>query len=221
MAIDVHVDDLYELVCEQTFQGQKCLNVYFYRTGAIYVNTLPTNAQVLVDGFVEQILPDIISAQSDQIVYNVVRARNLYDPVDSYTRALSEPGYVASSDFESTFDALAFTLQGETRAVRTGAKRQAGVPDSFVTDGVVTGELALAAAASAAEAMGKAIQVGTLLPSDVFFPTLVKRVRTGTPGHYTYELPSVRGEGVWTTVINVLFDVLISSQVSRKIGRGV
>jgi hypothetical protein len=111
-------------------------------------------------------------------------------------------------------------MTGETHAVRRGAKRVAGVPDVWEASGTIYDPDGVAAGTALAEAMGRPVQVGLLLPSDVFFPVLVKRVRSGISGAYEYRLPESSGETVKTRIINVLFKILTTSQVSRKIGVG-
>lgn len=221
MPMDVFLDDLYELVDEQTSNGQQVFNVYFYRTGALFVTTTPTNAQVLAENWADQILPDLIGVQSDQVTHNRVSVRNLYDPADSFAADISVPGFVVSAEVLPNFNAYPFKLAPDTAAVGQGAKRLAGVPEAAQQNGVVTDGLTLTRLATASAAMEAAVQVGLILPSDVFFPAIVKRVRTGVSGSYEYSLPTVRGTGVWANVLSALFDVLLTSQVSRKIGVGI
>lgn len=221
MPLDVHIDDLYELTDHQVLAGQEVDNVYFYRTGAAFLTTFPTNAQVLAENWASQILPDIAAVQVDNVAHRSVQVRNLYDPADSYTHDVSVIGANTSSDYLTTFDAIGFKLAPDTAAVKAGAKRIAGVMETAQTDGVITVGSYLTQLATTSDAMTRAVQVGTLILSDVFFPAIVKRERTGVSGAYEYALPTVRGEGVWANVLSALFDVLITSQVSRKIGRGI
>jgi len=214
------VGNIYELVDVQAFQGQEVLNVYFYRVQEIAVSTLATAAQVLGENWIDQILPDIAYVQVADLVHTGLRVRNLFVPGDAWETSVSVPGVNESADYLPIFDAFKFTLDGETHDVRKGRKSIAGISESVQTNGVVTDTGTLTDLGNTSDALARAVQVGLILPSDVFFPCLVKRVRSGVAGAYTYELPTDVFTSVSTQVISALFDVLISSQVSRKIGVG-
>lgn len=219
MAGSPTIGDVYELVDVQALRGQQVLNVYFYQVRETFVTTRPTIAEVLANNWTGQILPDLTAVQTEDLVHTSVRVRNLYNAADTFELLMSAAGD-DSNPTDSNFDAYPFQMQGETHAVRKGAKRIAGVSDGANADGIVTDPATLALLDSIATSMSAPVQVGTLILTDTFFPVLVKRVRSGVAGAYEYRLPETSGEGVVTTIINVLFDVLISTQNSRKIGRG-
>lgn len=219
MSEPVTIGNLYELTDVQTQDGQEVLNVYFYELGDLFITDLPTPAQVLAENFVAQKLDDIRTIQTSALVHNEIRVRNLYNPADSYINAISLPG-LDDEDADSNFDAIGFVLQGETTAVRKGAKRIGGLLDRYNTAGVIDDPALVTVLNAAADAMRTPVQVGLIIPSDVFYPTLVKRVRSGIAGAYEYRLPANAGEGVSTRIINTLWNALVTSQVSRKIGIG-
>lgn len=221
MAIVPVLNDIFELTDKQTFQGQEVFNVYFYEVGEIFVSTSATVAQVLAEGFISQILPVISNPQSIQLTHSEISVRNLYDPADQFTVSIAVPGLTSAPDVLPIFNAVGFQLSGETAAVKKGAKRLAGVPESAQTDGVITDTSYITALGNVGTAIAQPVQVGLILPSDVFFPVIVKRERSGVSGSYTYTLPSARGVGVKTRIISALFNVLVSSQISRKIGVGI
>lgn len=221
MAGSPTLGDIYELTDKQTFRGQEVFNVYFYEVDETFVTTEATIAKVLGDNWIDQILPDIIGCHSAEVVHTQVSVRNLYDVADSYVTDISVAGLDTGSDVLPNFSAYPFQLAGETTAVKKGAKRIAGVPETAQTNGVVTDTSVLTALANAGDAMSRAVQVGLVIMSDVFFPVLVKRERDGVSGAYTYKLPHTRGAGVTTRIVSALFNVLVSSQVSRKIGVGI
>lgn len=213
------INDVFELTHVQSLQGQEVTNVYFYSADEIFVTTYPTWSQLLAENWVTQILPDVLAAQSVACFTTGVRVRDLFDPDDSFEMVVSDAGAVAVDPL-ATFDALSFSITGETAAVRKGAKRIAGVPDVWEASGTIIDPDGIAAGTALAEAIGRAVQVGTIIMDDVFFPVLVKRVRSGTPGNYEYRLPENSGETIKTRILNVLFEILTTSQVSRKIGVG-
>lgn len=211
--------DVFELVDVQSLRGQEVFNVYFYEYNELFVTTTPTFSQVLAENWVDQILPSVLACQSQNISHVGVRVRNLYDPADAFEVTLSEPGAVAE-DGEGNFDAIAFQLGGETSAVKKGAKRIAGVPDIWEVEGVIVHGDGVAAGAALATAMEDSVDVGLIIPDPCFIPVIVKRVRSGVSGDYTYELPTSQVDGIKTRIVNALFEVLLTSQVSRKIGLG-
>lgn len=215
--------DVYEITVVQDLKGQEVLNIYFYEVTEIWIDTNPTFAQALVEDFVENTLPDILAISTGDLTVSLVKGRNLFNEADSYSLPVSLEGtlYDASADTQTTFNAVGFTLGGETTAVKAGAKRFAGVADAVAVDGVITDGTMLTNCAGASTALERALQVGFLIGSDVAIPVIVKRVRTGTPGNYEYRLPATQAESVQTRIINALFSVLVTSQVSRKIGIGV
>lgn len=219
MPLPVVVGDLFELVDVQHQDGQEVLNVYFYELGDIFVTTTPTNAQVLAEQFIAQKLDAIRTIQTNALSHDEIRVRNLYNHADSYTAAISLPGF-DDGDADSNFDAIGFVLQGETTAVRKGSKRIGGLLDTYNTSGVIDAVGSPALLTAAADAMRTPVQVGLILPSDVFYPTLVKRVRSGIAGAYEYRLPTNSSEGVKTRIIEVIWNAVVTSQVSRKIGVG-
>lgn len=215
----VTIGNVYELTDVQTQDGQEVLNVYFYRLGDLFATDDPTPAQVLADNWVDQKLDAIRTIQTSALNHTEIRCKNLYNPADSYIKAISLPG-LDEEDADSNFDAMGFVLQGATTAVRKGAKRLGGLLDRYNTGGVMDDPTLVTALDAAATAIASPVQVGLVIMSDVFYPTLVKRIRSGTPGAYTYRLPENAEEGVLTDVINVIWNALITSQVSRKIGIG-
>lgn len=215
------LNDVYELTAEQRYKGQRVYNVYFYEIGANFVTTTPTVAEVLVTNWIAQILPLLKECQSSDIVYTSIRARNLFNDADGFDAAVTLSGNAAAADDLPTFNAMSFTLNTDTTAVRAGKKRLAGVTEAYQTEGILDTAAALAALAISAEQMEKPVTVGTVIQDPVFFPCLVKRIREGSSGAYTYRLPAAREESITSRVLSALFDVMVTSQISRKMGVGI
>lgn len=213
------VGDVYELVDEQRLDGQEMLDVYYYRLGDVFVTTDPTIAQALAEQWAAQILPGVLGVQSSDVGHSQIRVRNLYNEGDAFNLVVSESGAI-SAVADSDFDALSFVLQGESAVTRKGAKRIGGLTDASNTRGVVTDSTTLTAAATLADLLATPVAVGLIIPSNVFYPVIVKRIRAGVSGSYTYRLPANAGEGVTNAIINALFNVLVTSQTSRKQGVG-
>jgi len=206
------VNDVYQVVDSQELGGQRCLNVYFYQ-----MHTPPTGytgAAAVVDGWVTNMLPLIIPVQVEGLNHISVKATNLFDPSDAHEELISVPGTQAH-DQNTNFDAYGFRMTGDNATVRSGSKRYAGVSDDGVDQGIVTDGTLLGLLNDLATGLVGDVPFG-LLDAGALAPVIVKRILVG--GEYT--LPTSLEEAVLSFVIDALFDTFITSQVSRKVGRG-
>lgn len=215
-------NDVYELTLKQVDRGQAAYNVFFYHQALSFVTTFPTVAQVLAEGWADQILPAIQLIQPEEVLTESIVVRNLFNESDRYELLISEGGTIPGDRQQfSTFNAVGFSLGGDNGAVKNGAKRFAGASEDNVNDGVITGGAFIASLDDLGDALEAAVTVGLIIMDPVFLPVIVKRVRSGSPGAYTYRLPGNPLEAVLSRVVVALWDVLITSQISRKIGVGV
>lgn len=218
------VGDVYELVDVQTLAGQEVLNVYQYQQiGAVVpISPTPNTAAVLAYEFTQaDVFGCIRGNQSPELEHTAIRVRNLFDGSDVYDLVGSWPGLSGGDpSIDTTFNALGFIETLDNGLVRPGHKRYAGLCDDAQEDGVFTSSGGLTLAAACAVALAQNIQVGLIIRTDGFEPGVCKRVRSGTPGDYEYRFPSSTGELVWGKIIEAAFRVLLTSQVSRKIGVG-
>lgn len=217
------VGDLYELTDVQTFQGQLVVNVYYYHQELEFVPGPPTRAQVLAENWVTQKLPSVTGCQAGDVTHTSVSVRNLFDPGDQFEKLISVTGNYAGGGNQETlpaFNALSFTLSGDNAAVRSGKKRLAGIPEPTQSDGVIVDPGFVANGAALSAALAGYVTVGAVIQDNVFAPVVIKRVRTGTPGNYQYRLPQTSAEAVISRIAAAAFDLLVTSQLSRKIGVG-
>lgn len=205
------IGDVYQIVDSGTMIGQKVLNVYFYKLVATPAGFV--GASDVAQAYVDQVLPDVCAIQTADVLHQSVKAANLFDETDAHEILVSEPG-VAGSDSQGTFEAYPFRLVGNNAAVRAGAKRYAGVEDAFVSDGVVTDVDILAVLNDLADKLAETLTFG--IGVSLLDPVIVKRILLG--GNYT--LPTTPEDAILSVVTDVLFDTLVTSQVSRKVGRG-
>lgn len=203
--------DTYELVDESEMAGQQVLNVYFYRQNNLAVTV---TAQDLIDSYVGQVLPDLCATQVDNVLHTKIRCRNLFDASDNAEMAISEPGTRAIGEYASTFNAIGFELDQDNGAIRNGAKRYAGFAESDVADGVVSDPAFVALLTTLAAAITGTLDFGILA---TWLPIIVKRILV-SPGEY--RLPANQGEQVYGSITDAIFNPLVTSQVSRKIGVG-
>lgn len=202
--------DVYQVVDESVFEGQKCLNVYFFENNDVL--EADATAADLSGAFIAQVLPAVAAAQSDRVTHTLIRVQNLFDVSDSHSEAISTPGEVASAT-DPTFTAYGFRLVQNNGALRNGSKRFAGVDESATVDGVITGPGTLALLSDLSDAL-----VTTLLQDAVgtWMPVVVGRILDGA----AYRLPASFGEAVIGAVTEAVLNVLVTSQVSRKVGVG-
>jgi hypothetical protein len=205
--------DLYEVVDKQAFLGQTCLNVYFFLMTAAPLGN--DHAADVVDGFVANLLPVVAAVQSPEVTHTSVRARNLFLDSDAHESLISVAGEGTSGDTLGTFEAFPFKLVGDNAAVRPGSKRVTGVAEFVTTDGVVTNSTTLTELVAIAAIYAAGIHFG-LLDAGTLVPVIVKRILDGG----TYRLPANDSEAVISNVVDALSSALVTSQVSRKVGRG-
>lgn len=118
------------------------------------------------------------------------------------------------------FSAVSFDLNGDNPAVKNGKKRFAGLNEGQQVDGVITESSTITRLGQLADALETPVTVGTVIQNNVFIHVIVKRIRSGGPGAYTYRLPDNALEATLSAVIVAAFNALITTQISRKIGVG-
>jgi hypothetical protein len=205
------VGDIYQIVDAQRQNSQVCLNVFFYRRTAEVLVGNP--AQQVADAFDTSVLPHIKAIQTNTVTHEEIRVTNLFDPSDTYTKLISEPGL--STEVESNpFDATGFRLVQSNGAVRNGAKRFAGAAEGDSTAGIITNTDFISLLILAGTAMVSGVDIGIV--TNALIPVIVKRILAGGK----YRLPANSGEAVFGDITDALYNVDVTSQVSRKYGRG-
>lgn len=203
------LSDLYQLTHFQEFEGQECLNVYFYETIDGDGGATP-----LLVAWQEVILPLVNQVQSTNVSNVSVRAINLGDTADFDDTPVIGGGALAAESLPA-FNALSYTFKSNDRAVRHGGKRYVGVPESVTVVNDITGETYLGYMEDLRIVLDDNL-VGT---TDTWRPVLIKRIKTAIPDtlpvKYTYRLPTV---GDPLTVAGIL-SVLVSNKVKHQISR--
>jgi len=215
------VGDIYEIIDVQELQGQEIQNVYFYRQIAAFVPLSGSMAQAIADEFAATVVPQVCDVQSVDLLHVEVRVRNLFDATDAATAVSGNAGaQTDGGDFLPSFAAWGFQETTDNASVRDGAKRIAGVPEFLQEDGVPVSS-AVTALNTLADNLALPITGGLIIDDDILYPVVVKRVRSGAPGSYTYRLPENSGEAVWGVVLELLVKLFVTSQISRKFGVGI
>ena len=205
------VGDVYEVVDHSLQEGQEVLNVYFYLLETPVVGNA---AEMAVASYIAEVLPDVLNVQSPNVVHTEVSARNLFNVSETWSELISEDGN-NPGDALPIFNAVAYRLIGDNSAVRDGQKRYAGLYEGGVTDGVIDDPTFLPLLVALGVQLATGLPIG--LDIDALIPVIVGRILV-SPG--VYRLPNNAGEAVLSRIVDALFNVEVTSQVSRKIGSG-
>lgn len=207
------LSDCYMVRDIQDFFGEQMLNVYFYQD-----LLLASTAENVVDSFVADVLPKVLDIQNGSIKHVLVDAVNLGDPGNFYEEIHDDVG-TYSGDMLPPFNAINYSLRLNSRLLRPGSKRYAGVNESVQINGLLTDATYL----TKVEALR--VQQSAILLSGVlstFQPIVVKRVKYNPDPldetHFAYRLPQTDEEFVFGNVIDALTTTHVSHQVSRKVG---
>lgn len=204
------LEKIYLLTHFMTFFGQQIMNVYFYNhtTGA-------GGAGILCAAFDDQVVPKIKAIQSADINHVQVSAYSLDDLSDFANLTLSGLGAYEVESLPPT-DAVGFTYKVNTRAVKPGSKRICGIPESVTASGQIQNATYL----GLIETLRLQFVEDLTGIADAFAPVVIKRVKTAIPGttpvQYRYTLPTDDSELVIGGVTDVLSNVYVTTQVSRK-----
>lgn len=217
--------DVYELVIEGTCQGQTADNVFHYEQDTEFVSTFPSPAHDLALGFENQVLPKMQAIATVDVEWSRITVRNLFNEGDAAVRLISETGAIGGggvgADTLPVYNTFTYALTGDNPAVNQGRKAFSGVGELYQTDGVVLTESGFVGSLQdLADQMATPVKSEPLLLSDLFIPVIVKRVREGVAPNYTYRLPSTAGEKVVSRILVALWNLLVSTQMSRKFGVG-
>jgi hypothetical protein len=204
--------DLYQIVDVQTLDGQTCLNVFFYkRTISVLVGD---PAEEVADTYDSSMLPAILACQGTSVLHTEIRVQNLFDPSDQFTKVISEAGTFSGTHPANPFDSFGFRLQQDNGTVRNGAKRFAGMLDESSAAGIIDDSTFITALLALGVQLVTGLDIGIV--SGALVPVIVKRILESG----VYRLPANSGEAVYGNVTEALYNADVTSQVSRKIGRG-
>lgn len=214
------VGDAYELTDVGTMYGQQCTNVFTFVQNTPWSGPgLPSEALAL--WYEGNLINNILQMQTPDYLHTGIKVRNLFDAADTYEAGISVPGNIlGETNGAPAYSAAGLTLLTDNGAVSDGAKRIGGLPNASTTDGVITNSTVIARLNALADVIASPVMIGTPVPVSVFDPVVIKRVRSGSPGAYTYRLPETIEELVFGIIIDVIWDVIMTTQNSRKIGVG-
>ena len=207
------LDTLYQLRHVQEFDGQEIENVYFFNRSAGTGDA----TQLCID-FESVFLPSIQLLQVAGVHSKKLVAYNLGVSSDFQTLPLAVSGLYGDVPAKPSFVAVGYTFNPDTRAVRKGGKRIAGVPTEVANNNEITSSSYLADMEGLRLIFAAPLTVG----GNTWQSVMVKRTKTlvaGTvPPKYKYALPVASDPLVIAGIRSVATSPFLTSQVSRKQG---
>lgn len=207
----VSLDGLYALRHVQESNGQLIENTYFFSHAV--GDGVATDLCLDFEG---EWLPLILALQVADLITTGIAAYNMGDLGDFAALPLASNGTYGDVPRKPIFTAVGFGMKLNTRAVRGGSKRIAGVPSEVANEDTITSSGYLASI----EALRLAYGANIVGASDTWQPIVVKRVKTAvagtTPTKYKYTLPVPPDEATIGSIVAVLTSPVLTSQVSRK-----
>lgn len=197
--------DLIRITDKQTYLGQECLNVYFYRIGD--VTALVGDYLAILGGwFRDNVMGRVINIQAAGVSHTGLFLENLSNGVDieTFTDDFPVSGQMGDAAGMPPFVSFGFEMLRESRVTRNGYKRYVGVCETQVTDGIFVGDESDIALIETA--LGSDIHIGLVTEAA---PVIVKHPVIVPAGTYLYSDISA---GVFKG---------IGTQNTRKFGRGV
>lgn len=197
--------DLIQLVDNQSYLGQQCLNVYYYRIIAL-LGVDGGYLEDMNDWFETNVLGPVRALQVTSISHVSREWRNLSNGTDLFVDGSVVTGTQSASEEEllPSYVSLGFMLQRESLATRNGYKRIAGISENVIEGNIVP----LPNATIAAVEAGLAADI-TIGGFPVAEPVIVKRPIVVPVASYVY---SSIGSAQFRSV---------GTQNTRKAGRGV
>lgn len=204
------LNTIYQLIHNQSFDGEELANVYFFN------HAVGTGTSVdLATDFETDVLPAVEALQCVQVVSRSIDVINLGDLADFYSLVIPAGHGALEGEMLPIFNAIGYTLKLDTRAVRPGSKRIAGIPEVEQVDGTITNAGYLASM----ESLRIILENNVVGAADTWQPVVLKRVRTAVAGtvplKYRYRLPRTDDELVFGGVTVALTSPDIKHQVSR------
>lgn len=212
------INDIYIVSVRSGAAGSEMLQDFAYTvTGA----ASPSDAEEVRTAFIDQVVTAWVDVIQFQTELTRFVTRNLFDPADweEYIPAAPILGQRAGQALV-LFAAAAFKSRKPTSSQQPARKRFGYLSEDDVQGGGLQNTLGYFAALD---------DLATELGSDLapisgnfYSPTIVKRIPYTTPGGNTaYRYPANLGEAVVFPALDWQWSSVVTSQVTRKAGRGM
>jgi hypothetical protein len=216
--------DLYQVTTIATQNSSQIVNTYTYSCTASD-GSFGSGAQYLANQWFQNFWGDTEGPFQgllfvDDLRYDIVRAQNLFNPLDYYEILSAVYTGGSTGDPASQFLALSFRTPWLGPVIRRGQKRYGGLPEAAIANGQLHTSL-VAAANDIKALLGTTLSFTDGPNSGSWAPCIVKRIPYTAPsGRTAYRLPTDLTEAVWDIVPEWGLNTLITSQNTRKVGRG-
>lgn len=204
---------VWEVTLKGTLMGQACDNVFFYRG---LPSADPGDADI-GQAVYEQLWPKMRICVSSDYTLEHIEVRNLFSGATPSVTAVGEAGEAGGGNTLGSFESYGFTLGCISTVTRPGSKRFGGVPDDVVTDGVITDGGIIGHLNDLGDQIATALLDTALGIVEWGIPVIVKRILTDG----VYHLPTEIGDLVTNLIVEGAASMLVTSQNSRKVGRGI
>lgn len=207
----LNVNDIIRVTTRGTFQGQTCLNVYYFLAADLPSPAEYSTLAVTMGQDLELIVcPQLHTG----FAFDLIKIENVTNGLDILETAVTISGD-RTGDPMPSFVALGFQLIRTTRLTRHGAKRFAGVPEAcFVGNTITVGDCT-----TGVQAIADWLALG-LYRDDIgdlnhaMLPIIPVRYPVG------HEQEGEINTGAWNLVQDAQFRG-ITTQNTRKPGRGI
>lgn len=214
------LNDIFQVNVKWRDQDMKTMeNVLFYRYKSVVGLGGGSAAENLANTYNSVMVTGSLPSTPQSIVYTAVAVKNLFDGSEQFELPILRAGtrslVGADNNPMPSHDAVKVVLATDNGLVKKGRKMLAGLLEGDQVGGII------ASIPYATWAIRAALFVVELVDSVVlgtksFEPVVVKRIREGVPGAYTYRLPENQFEAVYGVIQNAVLSAIITTQNSRK-----
>jgi hypothetical protein len=213
------LNDVYVVTLRQIALGQRLTNVFFYEQFATFTPTAGTVANDLAQTFNNVVVPVLNNIQTNDVANVQIDVENLFVGTDVGQKIMSGGG-ASSTNTVGTFTAVGYKLAVPGKTTRAGAKRIGPVGNNFQTDGVFTDATFISAINALEPIMSQNLAGLAPTTANVFRPVVVKRIKELIAGKTKYRLPNLLTEKTIQVIVETIGSLIMTTQNSRKVGRG-
>lgn len=226
---------LYEVVLQQQYAGQVCINRWNYEMSGTPAGVDGSFALLSAIGFlpasVTNILPigsvgeGIQLMQSQEVSWEQCLAKNIYDPADFFDNPYVVPlgGGIATTVTAPPFAAYGFRTSRVRTDIDRGTKRFVGIPQSYILSDGAFDSSATPLMIDLAERMTETLSYTDSGNSLTFVPTIVSKEKYTTPSgksaYRYYATQSAQEAHLAQGFLWQPYDT-VRTQVSRQFGKG-
>ena len=225
------LNDILMFIVFGTYAGQRWENAYFYRVTLMGGSFVEGDFPSLVQGWLDEYLTVIFNPQANLFStgLSVVGARgeNLFNVGGIGAYSLVNPIFgLNGTESAPPQQAYGWSTPSLKRGMNSGQRRMAGCVTEHVEGYGYLSPAAAVALNNMGAAMGEDMNItyGVNDSEVQIRPVIVKRVRTGAgtdEDPYEYRLPRQASEGVTYRANNWTVRPYVTTQNSRKYGRGI